>query len=507
MGFSVGRASNYTDAFHRFADQPTDYNYANKKTSNQGYVKGPNGEDIDWSYEYDSDYARMEGEEGVLVYIFDPDTEDVLDSLGGVSVESLQVSDHGNTNVSPEDEAYLKSVAQELADELPRTSNKIGAALTNHPDYSPDGWTEDEADYMASKKATAPTVVVVDTSDGMVFNKDSSGHLFTMETAQAFALRRNMELNESMPKYEVHTLSKTANDMVVKCPKCKSRWDYEESPTCEGCGMHWEELFVKGAAITPHPEYSPEAWTTPEVKKDIEALTYTSPEQAVKAILAVLDDHGYDSIDREMAFYDAADKLKVDYEELYQAWLNNPTASKTAEKTVCLNCGSSNLSDNGGNKKCDDCGNEFPDPKVETASKVADRGAQVRPVDPTSLKEVPNCFAGGCGGTVAFEAWSSGDDEHIYACRAHVGDAAGNLAKQGSKVASSKSARDVRTGDTIIVPALAYSPTNIQPGSTVKVTGTSQDSGAIFIFVNRTTGDQDPPADLVFNHGDPVEVL
>lgn len=66
---------------------------------------------------------------------------------------------------------------------------------------------------------------------------------------------------------------------------------------------------------------NPDAWTDPAVKADILALTFTSPEQAVAAILEVLDGYGYDSIDRELSFWIASERLGVQYDALYNAWL------------------------------------------------------------------------------------------------------------------------------------------------------------------------------------------
>lgn len=67
-----------------------------------------------WGYEYDSDHAQIEREDAVMVLVYD-EAGDVLDSLGGITLESLQISDHGNVNLSPEDEAYLASVAHDLS--------------------------------------------------------------------------------------------------------------------------------------------------------------------------------------------------------------------------------------------------------------------------------------------------------------------------------------------------------------------------------------------------------
>ena len=75
-----------------------------------------NGHEFEWGYEYDDEYAACEGEDavGVILYTHDDDVT-VLDSIGGVTLDSLTISDHGNVIVSPEDEAYLRTLAEELA--------------------------------------------------------------------------------------------------------------------------------------------------------------------------------------------------------------------------------------------------------------------------------------------------------------------------------------------------------------------------------------------------------
>ncbi len=72
-----------------------------------------NGRGFDYSYEVDpesDDYYSPD----LVVYLLDPDTGDVFDAMGGVSVE-FELSDHGNVNVGPEAEAYIKGVAAEMA--------------------------------------------------------------------------------------------------------------------------------------------------------------------------------------------------------------------------------------------------------------------------------------------------------------------------------------------------------------------------------------------------------
>ena len=76
------------------------------------------GDRVDWCYAYDTDHAAVEREDALVVVVYDTCSGATLASLGGVTVESLQISDHGNVNVSPADEAYLRNVAGELAAEL-----------------------------------------------------------------------------------------------------------------------------------------------------------------------------------------------------------------------------------------------------------------------------------------------------------------------------------------------------------------------------------------------------
>ncbi len=85
-----------------------------------GYITSENGTEYVWWYEYDGDWTNVEGEDAVVVLIGDPPdlapTAEVVDALGGLTLASLSISDHGNVNVSPKDEAYLKSLARQMAD-------------------------------------------------------------------------------------------------------------------------------------------------------------------------------------------------------------------------------------------------------------------------------------------------------------------------------------------------------------------------------------------------------
>jgi hypothetical protein len=82
------------------------------------YVTNDKGEEFAWSYEADNEEPGT-----VVVYLLDPDTEEIVDALGGVDVPSMQISDHGNTNVSPDDENYLEETARQMASDF-RTASK-----------------------------------------------------------------------------------------------------------------------------------------------------------------------------------------------------------------------------------------------------------------------------------------------------------------------------------------------------------------------------------------------
>jgi hypothetical protein len=76
----------------------------------------------------------------------------------------------------------------------------------------------------------------------------------------------------------------------------------------------------------PHPDYPNMVWSIPEAEGAALAAiekSSTSGEAAVN-IQAVLEGVGYDSMDREMAFWIATQTKGWDYEDIYQAWLNAP---------------------------------------------------------------------------------------------------------------------------------------------------------------------------------------
>jgi hypothetical protein len=78
------------------------------------YTFTVNGRDYEWDYEYDEDYANVEREAAVVILVRDADTEEVVDAVGGFTLESLDISDHGNVNISREDQEWLRERAIEM---------------------------------------------------------------------------------------------------------------------------------------------------------------------------------------------------------------------------------------------------------------------------------------------------------------------------------------------------------------------------------------------------------
>lgn len=70
-----------------------------------------------------------------------------------------------------------------------------------------------------------------------------------------------------------------------------------------------------------------DTWTTDTVRDEVAgfigaaAATSTPPATITAGIIAILEVHGYDSIDRELAFDLAAETTGRDYDEFYRAWL------------------------------------------------------------------------------------------------------------------------------------------------------------------------------------------
>lgn len=95
--------------------------------------------DVDWGYEIDIDgeggpsdyFEQARGD--LVVFIYDPDTQEILDSVGGVEVNYM-VSDHGNIIPDASGEAYLLEIARELAQEYTgRTASKVANELVGYP--------------------------------------------------------------------------------------------------------------------------------------------------------------------------------------------------------------------------------------------------------------------------------------------------------------------------------------------------------------------------------------
>lgn len=104
-----------------------------------GYIT-VNGQDFDYDYEPDPDGDGM-GNPGLIVYLLDADTGEVLDAMGGVDAD-FDVSDHGNTNLGQDAERYIKEIATEMAQShlstaasLAVRSARFEAAPVLSPDY------------------------------------------------------------------------------------------------------------------------------------------------------------------------------------------------------------------------------------------------------------------------------------------------------------------------------------------------------------------------------------
>lgn len=75
-----------------------------------------NGQDFEYDYEPDPDWNMVGDSPSVIVKLYDGDTGEFIDAMGGVEVD-FEVSDHGNTNAGPEAERYIKEVATDMAQE------------------------------------------------------------------------------------------------------------------------------------------------------------------------------------------------------------------------------------------------------------------------------------------------------------------------------------------------------------------------------------------------------
>mgnify|MGYP000940028716 CR=1 FL=1 len=82
-----------------------------------GFVTSASGTEYAWGYAFDEDHLHVEGEPALVVAILDPDTDEVLNTMGGVTGD-FEVSDHGNVNASADLEAHMAALAADLADEV-----------------------------------------------------------------------------------------------------------------------------------------------------------------------------------------------------------------------------------------------------------------------------------------------------------------------------------------------------------------------------------------------------
>lgn len=78
-------------------------------------------------------------------------------------------------------------------------------------------------------------------------------------------------------------------------------------------------------AGTPHPDYPGMVWSAPGIETDVLRVIETAPDvpHAVAEIMGVLNRAGYDSMDREMAFWIATQIKGWDYDDLYTTWLDD----------------------------------------------------------------------------------------------------------------------------------------------------------------------------------------
>ena len=83
------------------------------------------------------------------------------------------------------------------------------------------------------------------------------------------------------------------------------------------------EVVVPGSELfEPHPEYGVGVWTSDEVKREALGLDASLPVgELVRQVVEVLERHGYDSIDRELAFWHYSQVTGHEYNDLYDAWL------------------------------------------------------------------------------------------------------------------------------------------------------------------------------------------
>jgi hypothetical protein len=119
-----------------------------------GYVSA-GGIEYEWDYDYDQDSY---GEPSLVVML--RDKGNIVDSLGGIEVRSLQISDHGNVNINPQDEQYLKSIAQEMADGMTSTASKTAAEVSR---TASGGVNYNGQDYVMGMTGADATCIVCNT--------------------------------------------------------------------------------------------------------------------------------------------------------------------------------------------------------------------------------------------------------------------------------------------------------------------------------------------------------
>lgn len=74
----------------------------------------------------------------------------------------------------------------------------------------------------------------------------------------------------------------------------------------------------------PHPDYRPTfVWSQPHIEGLVLAaiVKAETPKAAVTALMEVFNSAGYDSMDREMAFWITSQVKSWDYEDLYDIWV------------------------------------------------------------------------------------------------------------------------------------------------------------------------------------------
>jgi hypothetical protein len=73
----------------------------------------------------------------------------------------------------------------------------------------------------------------------------------------------------------------------------------------------------------PHPDYPGMVWSTDTVEELVLPVIEAAktPAEVAAGVMKILDAVGYDSMDREMAFWIASQTKGWDYDDIYDAWL------------------------------------------------------------------------------------------------------------------------------------------------------------------------------------------